>query len=398
MKHLRACSMLAAMSFAAHQAQAIDLTAGDWKFTANGNINVHYIYSSCDDETTAPVAGGLACIGAAGEDHASSISNGLLPAALVFGVSTTQAGYDIGVTFGLFPGISTNDGGSPNLGGGTNTALGTTGLDIRKVFMTIGFSGGTVTAGRDFGLFGFDAINNDMTINGVGAGNGNYAAPVNTSLGSIGLGYIYADTLAQINYTTPDIGGAKFTIGVFDPVEPILQGTATPKAEPGVHGKVAYTHGPLYLSATFLTQKQRDASARTYNSRAFDAGGILKAGPVQLLGYYYSGKGVGTTGLYLFAADSNAKPRDSDGFLAQVTWTLGQTKLGANYGVSNLDLATGEASSALVEKNSKYTLGVYQALTPNLTVLGELSKVEAEAHNGIDNDSSSINVGAFLSF
>ena len=95
-------------------ATAVEMTAGDWKFTANGNVNVHYIGSSCEDGNDAGNRGGLACRGAAGEDRTSSISNGLLPAALALGASTTQNGYDIAVTFGFYPGISTNDG-SPNL-------------------------------------------------------------------------------------------------------------------------------------------------------------------------------------------------------------------------------------------------------------------------------------------
>ena len=99
-----------ALACAAAPATAVEMTAGDWKFTANGNVNVHYIGSSCEDEATPPVAGGLACRGAAGEDRTSSISNGLLPAALALGASTTQGGYDIAVTFGFYPGISTNDG------------------------------------------------------------------------------------------------------------------------------------------------------------------------------------------------------------------------------------------------------------------------------------------------
>ncbi|MDN5940010.1 MAG: hypothetical protein L0H83_15300, partial [Salinisphaera sp.] len=182
-----------AAAFCSQPAAAFEISSNDWKFTLNGNVNVHYILSSCEDETTAAVGGGLACRGSSGEDTTSSISNGLLPAAFVFGVSTTQGGYDIGATMGLYPGISTNDG-SPNLQQGAallNTGLGTTGLDIRQVFLTFGNETmGTVTAGRNFGLFGFDAIINDMTLPGVGAGNGNYAAPANTSLGSIGLGYI----------------------------------------------------------------------------------------------------------------------------------------------------------------------------------------------------------------
>ena len=78
--------------------------------------------------------------------------------------------------------------------------------------MTFGNDGmGEFLLGRNIGLFGADAILNDR-LPGVGAGNGNYATPASTSLGSIGLGYIFTDWLPQINYTTPDLGGFKATI------------------------------------------------------------------------------------------------------------------------------------------------------------------------------------------
>jgi predicted porin len=381
---------------------AVDVNAGDWQLTFTGNVNVHYIHSMCDDSGTAAVVGGLACVGSAGEEDSSSVSNGLLPAALAISAKTHQGDYDLGVTFGFFPGISTNDGGSPNLGAGpaSNTALGTAGLDVRQVFLTFGNdSMGEFMFGRNIGLFGQDAILGDMTLIGVGVGNGNYAAPSNTSLGSIGLGYIYTDWLAQMNYTTRDLNGLKITLGIFDPVEPILQGAATPKGAPGFHGKVAYTKGILYLSATFLSQKQEGVTdAQDFDSTAFDLGGKVKLGPVDLMAYYYAGKGVGTTGLFVRGDDGFGNERDSDGYLAQATYTLGDTKFGVNYGVSNLDRADGELVSALVESNTKWTLGVYHNLTKNLTLLAEYSDVEAEAQNGLKNDASNINVGAFLAF
>jgi predicted porin len=400
------CAALAAATalLAPTAPKAVEVAAGDWKLTFTGNVNVHYIHSSCDDSGSLAVNGGLACIGSAGEDDTSSVSNGLLPAALGISAATTQGGYDLGVTFGFFPGISTNDGGSPNLGASptsnSNTALGTAGLDVRQVFLTFGNdSMGTFMFGRNIGLFGQDAILGDMTLIGVGVGNGNYAAPSNTSLGSIGLGYIYTDWLAQMNYTTRDLNGLKITVGIFDPVEPILQGTATPEGEPGFHGKVAYTMGDWYFSATFLAQKQEGPTdAQDFDSHAFDVGGKVKLGLIDLMAYYYSGKGVGTTGLFIRGDDGNGNERDSDGFIAQATYKMGDTKFGVNYGESNLDRASGEAVSSLVEKNSKVTVGVYHSLTKNLTLLAEFSDVEAEAHNGLKNDSSNINVGAFLEF
>jgi predicted porin len=396
-----ACSPLLLILLGSN-ASAVEIAAGDWTFSAAGNVNVYYIRASCEDQTTAPVGGGLACIGAAGEDTSSSISNGLLPAAIAFSAATTQKGYDLGVTFGFYPGISTNDG-SPNLQQGAdllNTALGTTGLDIRQVFMTFGNDGmGTFKLGRDIGLFGGDAILNDMTLPGVGAGNGRYDTPANTSLGSIGLGYIYTDWLAQINYTTPDISGFKFTIGIFDPLEPVLQSAPTPEASPGFHGKVAYTGGPVYVSATFISvQHEGPTDAQDFDSFGWDIGGKLTFGPAEILAWYYQGEGLGTTALFLRSDDLNGHERDSDGFLAQFTYKLGDVKLGVNYGESNLDLASGEIVSNLVETNKKYTVGAYYSLTENLTLIAEFSDVKAEAHNGFENDSSNFNVGGYLSF
>jgi predicted porin len=384
--------------------QAVEMTAGDWKFTFSGNVNAHYIVSQCEDSPV-QVDGGFTCTAPPGvDDTGATVSDGLLPAAMSFSASTTQSGYDLTANFGLYPGIATNDG-SPNLGQGTdptlkNTALGTTGLDIRQVYLTFGNkSMGTFTVGRNIGLFGADAILGDMTLLGVGVAGGNNAAPNNTSLGSIGFGYIYTDWLAQIDYTTPDISGFKFTIGVFDPIEPLGEQAATPKSSPGFHGKAAYTLGDLYLSASFLSEKQKPLGAPDYTATGFDIGGKYKIGPVDLLAYYYNASGVGTTALFNQGTDLlTGRKRDSDGFLAQVTYTINMTKLGVNYGESNLDQASGEVSPTLVQKNSKVTFGVYHKLTENLTLLGEFTDSESEAQAGGKNKSKTYNVGAFLAF
>jgi len=417
MKHQRICLSIAAALAAAcaPAAYAVDVTAGDWKLSFDGNVNAHYIYSSCQSfDTSKAVAGGLACVGSEdGEKSSSSVSNGLLPAALSISAATTQSGYDIGVTFGLYPGISTNDGGSPNLAntsGTRNTALGTAGLDVRQVFLTFGNKDmGTVMAGRNIGLFGADAILNDMTLLGVGAGNGNYAAPTNTSLGSIGLGYIYTDWLAQINYTTPDLGGTKITFGIFDPVESLTDaGGPTPKAAPGFHAKIAYKMGDsLYLSASGLYEKQTiDVTALTgiadqkkdYSGGGIDLGGKYDINGFEIAGWYYYAKGLGTTGLFVWSADAAGDPRKSQGFLAQLTYKIVNTKLGINYGQSRLDQADGEVAPTLVAKNDKVTFGVYHQLTTNLLLLSEFSHLESKNQAGDSNKSNNFNVGAFVSF
>jgi predicted porin len=403
-QRLGCATLVAAAILTPAAAQAIEMSAGDWKFEVTGNVNAHYIYSECDDAPVA-VAGGLACLSFAGEDKSSSISNGLLPASIGFTATTTQRGYDLGVTFGFYPGISTNDGGRPNLGPGmlpnTNTALGTAAIDMRQVFLTFGNDRmGEFMFGRNIGLFGGDVILNDMTIHGVGAGNGNYAAPANTSLGSIGLGYIYPDWLAQMNYTTPDWNGFKATLGVFDPLEPVFQGAPTPKGVPGFHGKLAYAFGEnLYLSATYLYQEQEGITdAQDFSSNAFDVGGKYSIAGFEILGWYYNGRGVGTTGLFILSDDGNGNRRKSDGFLAQITYKIVDTKLGVNYGQSKLDRADNEIAPLLVRENRKWTAGVYHSLTENLTLLVEYTEIHSEAQQGFDNESKNFNIGAFLSF
>jgi predicted porin len=415
MKHERislSIAVAAVMSAAAFApaAYAIDINAGDWKLSIDGNVNASYIYSRCDTNAHI-IAGGLACVDT--DSSSSSVSNGLLPAALSISGATTQGAYDIGFTFGLYPGISTNDGGSPNLQENTglgHTALGTAGLDIRQVFLTFGNKDmGTVMAGRNIGFFGADAILNDMTLLGVGAGNGNYAAPANTSLGSIGLGYIYTDWLAQIDYTTPDFFGAKASIGIFDPLNTLSQIPASKKA-PGIQAKIAYTAGPLYLSASGLFQQQRDTEATdinvpgtngNYSSWATDFGGKYDIAGFEVAGWYYVGKGVGTTGLFVNSDDGLGDPRDSNGYLAQVTYKIMQTKFGINYGQSVLKAASGDigiARDELVGKNSKVTLGVYQDLTANLMVLFEFTRTQALNQAGQENASRNADIGAFLKF
>ena len=413
MKHQRislsiaVASVMSAAAFAP-AAYAIDVTAGDWKLSIDGNVNAHYIYSRCDTNP-ATIAGGLACVDT--DSSSSSVSNGLLPAALSISGATTQGAYDIGFTFGLYPGISTNDGGSPNLqntpGGTIHTALGTAGLDVRQVFLTFGNKDmGTVMAGRNIGFFGGDAILNDMTLLGVGAGNGSYAAPANTSLGSIGLGYIYTDWLSQIDYTTPDIMGIKGSIGIFDPLNTLSQIPASKKA-PGIQAKVAYTAGPLYLSASGLFQQQRNTTGTAtvpsgdYNSWAVDFGGKYDIAGFEVAGWYYLGQGVGTTGLFVNSNDPTGHARNSDGYLAQVTYKWMSTKFGINYGQSVLK-ATGNdigiARADLVEKNDKVTVGVYQDLTTNLLLLAEFSRLESQNQAGQKNTSRNVNFGAFLKF
>jgi predicted porin len=407
-------------------AEAVDLTTpdGNWTFSVSGEVNVDYIYSSCENlHQAAAVDGGLTCIGTGGGSNASNVGNGLLPASIAFGVKTTQNGIDISAHFGFFPGIATNDGGSPNgvnsANLSTNTALGTTGLDIRQVYLQFGNKTmGTFLFGRNIGLFGADAILSDMTLPGVGApGSAAGPAPTNTTLGGIGFGYIYTDWLAQMDYTTPDFSGFNLTAGIFDPLNSLTdEGTTQPKKAPGFHAKATYTMAfsdttKLYGSVAFITQQQYYGINLTtppvnynYTGDGVDLFVKLNVDALEVFGYGYHAKGLGTTALFNLGSFANGETRTSSGYLFQATYKLGDVKLGANYGVSKLDYANALdqlANPFLVSSNKKGTLGVYWSLTKNLMLLAEASRTWSESQSQVlphTNGSNTFNIGAYFGF
>ena len=147
----------------------------------------------------------------------------MLPSDLNVKISTQEHGWDVAVYFGIWPAIQNNliNGQVESVVGGVapgTTALGTPGIDFRQNFAPLGRPGfGTLKIGRDLGLFGQEAILNDMTLLGAGTPNdqaGNNQFPGNVTLGRIGGGYIYTDFIPQVTYTTPTFHGLQAAASV----------------------------------------------------------------------------------------------------------------------------------------------------------------------------------------
>ena len=411
----------------------VDVEAGDWKIDFSGNINAFYVDANCDhgpaSETT--VTGGLACTG----DNSTAVRNGLLPTAFVFSVSTRQDNIDISATIGLYPGINSSAAQGVN-GAGLPAALQTPGIDARQEFLTFGdASWGTVKLGRDIGLFGKDAILDDMTLLGVGTAGGN-VAPGNTSLGRIGLGYIYTDWEPQITYTTPSFMGFTGSIGAFQPLD---NGDYTSHASPQWQAGLAYAFGdpksdPLTGKVWFdvVTQQSKAPTScgvdnpdfcvpvnnalgipNSVHGTAVDGGVKVDFAGFEGVAYGYYGKGVGTTGLYILAVSAGGQERESNGGYVQLTYKIDRLKIGASYGVSQLKLAgderafgvvpttgasTGIPASDLVSKNESGVLGLYYSLTKSLTLVAEGIDTESRAWNGNEAQEKDVAVGAILFF
>jgi predicted porin len=392
----------------------IDVNAGDWKIDFSGNVNGFYTGSSCSTpSTTTAVTGGFACTG----DSSASIRNGLLPAALVFSATTRQDNLDIDVTIGFYPGINSSAAGQVNLGGGSPTALATPGIDARQAYFTFGdASWGTVKIGRDIGLFAKDAILDDMTLLGMGTASGNQA-PSNTSLGRIGLGYIYTDWEPQITYTSPSYNGFVVSAGIFQPLDEFNQDNAldyTKHTSPQFQAGVGYTWGDPKSDAVtgkvwidVVTQQYQLPSgpvtvgvATSNNGTAFDGGVKLDVAAFEAVLYGYSGKGVGTTGLYLDAVSPDGSTRKSDGGYVQATYKFDRLKVGLSYGISDLKLASGEDSlnNALLKRNASGVFGLYYSLTKSVTLVGEYINTKSTAQGGDEAKENDYALGGILFF
>lgn len=390
--------------------KGVGMQLGDVAVTFSGSVNGYYVHDSGDKPTANHlVSGGLASVGS----KSSAVRNGLLPGYLKIDITTQQAGWDVGAHFGLYPGINSVTGVGGANSAGSPTALATSGIDFRQTYLTFGKPKiGEFKIGRDIGLFGSEGILNDITLLSVGSPGAN-AAPSNTSLGRIGLGYIYTDFQPQITYTSPNIHGFQATVGAFQPLE--TAGRNETNKNPGFQGKLTYdwkgdTLGVrVWLSG--ISQKH-DATDLLpgYTGNGFDAGSKVRVGPATLTGYYYDGKGIGTTGLFILSTDSLGNRRDTYGYYLQGTYTIGKLSMGVSYGASYLKLTNAEKEDRLVaglggvydptllDHNSSWVGGARYGLTSWVTLISEYAHTRSEAHGGNHASSDAFATGAILFF
>jgi len=412
----------AVLSAASAANAGIIIPAGDWTLDIGGNVNAYANFSDTDKNANT-ISGSVAGATAAGaDDNDVTVTTGLLPNYLSVSGTTRQNDVDVGFTISIQPGATTSQ---------SLIQVGQSNQENRQAFMTFGDkSWGTVKLGKDLGVFGSNAILNDMTLLGVGGAHVN--TNNTTTIGGIGTGYIYADWRAQVAYTTPNMNGFQATIAMMQPWNP--QGNADGMAaagpndtftrashnNPGWEAQASYSwtgdvSGKVWVEGMYESMDDIYVSGQTavqsddYSADAYGIGAQISSGNLGLVAYYYDADGVGTTGKFArglynagTAAAPNFKGRDSDGGYVQATYVIPTgTKLGLSYGVSNLDTASGEAKSvALVESNKRWTVGAYHPLTKHLNLVAEYSDFKSETHEaGVkDHESDVFSLGAILFF
>jgi predicted porin len=412
-------AVAAALFAAATGAQAgITIPAGDWTLDIGGVVNAYYTHTSFSGDNTA--ATGPLGIGRGDADSSANITTGLLPNYLSVSGKTRQNDLDVGFTISIQPGASTTRALVQNQNGNNQ--------ENRQAFLTFGdASWGSIKLGKDLGIFASDAILNDMTLLGVGAGAGSLAGNT-TTLGRIGTGYIYADWKSQVAYTSPNWNGFSFTAGVTQAFNAVGDGSSTAGnastsasstgrggSQPAFEAKAAYewtgdVAGKVWVSA--ISQRVKDLTAfnaagtsvavGSDRATAWDIGTTLKLADFGLTGYYYDGRGIGQTGQLVSGFDATGKRRDSKGGYVQGTYTVPGvgTKLGLSWGQSNLD---GNSADTFDEiKDEMWTVGAYHPLTKHLNLVAEYSdvkrKVDQTAGGNAEAKAKTISFGAILFF
>ena len=402
-----------ALLAASASAQAgITIPAGDWTLDISGNVNA-YANVTRNDTVKGTVDGAMASgKDALGEKTARGINTGLLPSWLSVSGKTRANDLDVAFTISFQPNVSDNSDAGDN-----KTPLN------RQAFLTFGdASWGSIKLGKDIGIFADEAILHDMTLLGVGGGasrSGNA-----TTYGGIGTGYIYAAWKGQIAYTSPNWNGFQFTAGITNPNQLGESGDFGSKATTGTNGlnqdrfgyeaKATYTwtgdvSGKVWVSGASYDVTVADfneggtiaTNKDSYRASAWDVGANVNYGNFGLTGYYYDGKGAGTTTFGALGYNSTVnKRRDSDGGYLQATYVVPfGTKLGVAYGVSNLDNASGVAEATLVEKNERVTIGAYHPLTKNLNLVAEYNRIKSEGQSSANKiESDTYSAGAILFF
>ena len=375
----------------------ITIPAGDWTVDLGGNVNAYYTHTNYSGALKSSTAG------ASGSQSSNEIGTGLLPAALGIGAKTRQNDLDIAIQFTFFTGTSAGAAASSvnGLNGtGANGGAGSNTLNIRQAYMTFGdASWGTIKMGRDLGIYASDAILSDMTLLGVGVGAGNSGS---STLGRIGSGYMYADWVGQISYTSPNWNGFSFAAGLR---EPWTNGADNSNSNMGFEGKATYDFnvsdvtGRVWLSG--ITQKH-DATSTVagYTSKGWDIGAKASAYGFGLVGYYYGGSGLaGPSTIINGVPFLGGADNDNSGGYVQATYTIPNvgTKLGVSWGESLVDKIGTQTTDF---KSESWVVGAYHPLTKSLNLVGEYTdnKLDGIGNAASNGKARTLALGAILFF
>ncbi len=428
-KKIAIAAIPAVMALSAPQAESkiLLMSQEGWEVSFDGAANAFIMKNSITD---APTSASSGANGAATYETAGGIMGG------------TAGGETVGIVTGLLPNVwgmtlkaPTNNGidFSARLGlythmnGGEN-ALGNGQINLRETNGSVSGSFGTILIGRSLGIHQSSAILNDMLLFGVGAASS--GSNSNTTLGRIGLGYLYTDFQPQISWTTPGLGPIGIKMGVFDPNEVHAETGAIDATElvaPRFEAQITYSTAVNGVSADMwvdgsyqYTEFSTAAQAANWGSQgelAIGEEGISSVGGAAGIklsydkfslvasGFYGRGMGirgqhsVGTTEASTGALDSLGKPRQSYGGYLQGVADLGVVSVGYSYG-GNVQVQTGndKSSTTVAELNYQdmHSGMIWHNVTDQFRLVAEGGFSTRNWHMGSDQEDTFGGVGGFF--
>ncbi|MBK6778195.1 MAG: porin [Gemmatimonadetes bacterium] len=345
--------MLGAASGANAQALSMQMSNG-WTFGFAGNVNIFAMYQSVSSSNNATGSPGQLVTGA--DTKGLYYGTGLLPAFATFTAKGKEGNTDLGVQFGFAPQVQ--------CGGNAHDCFGAQ-IDMRQVFMTVGGSWGTITAGKELGIYQRSNILNDQTLFGVGGGG---IAPGGTTLGRIGFGYVYPNFVPQFSYSSPAGKTTSFNIGL---MEPSTFGAYTELTIPRLEAEVSFKAGnnlSVFVGGT--AQNGKDPIADESKTAVGASGGLTyKTGTFSIHGSGYYGKGISTTLMFNGNSQSGGELTKSYGYYGQLTFTPANSKmtLAGSFGSSFL----ADDGNNFKTENSLVSGGIYYQATKSLKIVGE---------------------------
>lgn len=371
-----------------------------WQLSTDGMVNLFGIYTSGDERpglvngVDTQVNNGITL---ADGDDSFRLRSGFLPGILAFNVKApTINGLDMGARIGFYP--------NPQNANTKNSF--STQIDLREIFFTVDGNFGQFLIGKTLSLYQGQNALTGMTLMGAGV---NIAAGGGTTLGNIGYGYIYPQFNAQVRYTTPDISGFKLAVGIYDPS--VISGsgqtaqiTKTPRWEAEASYAATLGKGKLKTWVSGLYQEAEFKATGDEVEASGIAGGILAGyGGAEVVLSGFDGQGLGSTlMLDTDSLDPTGEERDSKGYLAQLTYTLGATKFGVAYGANEMDETTAEKATRTgggnseLEEQNMLTFGIYHDINPHIKLVAEYSQAENEWFGGQNQEVDIVSVGTFF--
>jgi predicted porin len=388
---LLACLVVLAISAPA-SAEIVLYDKEEATFGVDGSFNTFYVHSDSDKNAEMEALLGVP------DREQSRVKMGFLPNWIGFNFSKQVGDLKLGGRSSFW--VNIND---------SQTAVTDTGIDVRQFYATVGSDWGQVLIGKDFGLFSRSNIFLDEILQGYGNVSDTLGLidGGGVSFGNIGKGYIYPMPSAQITYRTPDLSGFKLAVGLIDPAHTTSAADVEEKM-PRFEGELTYNYalknGSITAWTGFLYQKS-ESDTGDITSKGISYGIKARIAGLGLHASGFDAEGVGlllgpaVDNAFSFTRDLSGDEAESEGFLLQASYILGNARFVASYGKNEIDDAAAFIPGDW--ENETTTGAVFYAFNDYLSVVAEynINEITIDIPGGdAEEETKTIALGAIVNF